>query len=331
MKINKHILNTEQFYQFNNIPQLIKNGWPLSDKNWFKTGGKAKFYCEPENSNEFQQALEFALTYDIPTFTLGEGANILISDDGIDGLIIRPKLKMVQSISSTTTHELIQADAGVSFNTLIDWCLDNNLTGLEEFSGIPGTVGGAVFINIHYFEFLLSQFLVSAEIIDKNTGQIITVEKDWFNFSYNYSKLHENNFYLVNATFELKKTDSIASAYNRGRKDEIMRHRYKRYPSANTCGSFFRNFYPEEVINTEKKLIYVAYYFDKIGIKGELTVGDAIVSYQHANMIVNRGNATTKDIVNLARQMQSLVEEKFGILPQPECRLLGFKQYPLIS
>ena len=79
-----------------------------------------------------------------------------------------------------------------------------------------------------------------------------------------------------------------------------------------------------------KKLIYVAYYLDKIGVKGELTVGDAVVSYQHANMIINRGNATSADIIALARKMQELVFEKFGIIPQPECRLIGFKNYPLL-
>ena len=93
-----------------------------------------------------------------------------------------------------------------------------------------------------------------------------------------------------------------------------------------TCGSFFRNFSPDEVVHTEKKLIYVAYYLDKVGIKGELSVGDAIVSHQHANMIVNRGKATSTDIITLAQLMQKMVFDRFGIKPQPECQLVGFKE-----
>ena len=77
-------------------------------------------------------------------------------------------------------------------------------------------------------------------------------------------------------------------------------------------------------------MIYVAYYLDKIGVKGQLKVGDAIVSYQHANMLVNCGNARSADIINLARAMQEMVKKEFGILPQPECRLVGFKEYPLL-
>ena len=83
-------------------------------------------------------------------------------------------------------------------------------------------------------------------------------------------------------------------------------------------------------MSNNKKIIYVAYYLDKIGVKGHLRVGDAIVSHQHANMIVNQGNATSTDIITLARTMQELVQKEFGIIPQPECRLIGFKKNPLL-
>lgn len=309
----------------------IKSNVSLADKNWFKTGGCAKYFCEPTNIEEFQQALVFANTYNLPIFLLGEGANILISDDGFDGLVIRPKLETISSVNLDDNYSLVYAQAGVKFSNLITWCLDNNLIGLEEFSGIPGTVGGSVYINIHYFEFLLSQFLVSAQIINKTTGIVTTVNHEWFNFGYNKSALHDFNNYLVSATFKLKKVSNSEAAYAKGRSDETIRHRSKRYPNYGTCGSFFRNFHDNEVtlFSAGKKLIYVAYYLDKIGVKGELSVGNAIVSYQHANMLVNTGKATTADIINLACKMQDLVFEKFGILPQAECQLIGFKQYPL--
>ena len=131
--------------------------------------------------------------------------------------------------------------------------------------------------------------------------------------------------FVLNATFKLKKGSNSDIAYARGRRKEIIRHRTARYPTSHTCGSFFRNFHEHEVtleING-KKMIYVAYYLDKIGVKGQLRVGDAQVSHQHANMIINRGNATSTDIITLAQEMQRLVYEQFGVMPQPECKIIN--------
>lgn len=312
---------------------IIQENIPLNNKSWFGTGGNAKFFAEPFDDQTFQQSLEFANKNNLDIFVLGEGANILINDDGFDGLVIRPQIKDLHITNLNDNESLVTAGAGVSFQNLINYCLNNNLIGLEEFSGIPGTVSGSVYINIHYFEFLLSQFLVSAKVVEKYTGELINVDKSWFNFGYNDSTLQNKEHFLVNATFKLKKVDSLMAAYSKGRSDEIIRHRVKRYPNKGTCGSFFRNFHEHEVSmeSAGKKLIYVAYYLDKVGIKGVLKVGNAIVSYQHANMLVNLGNATSTDIINLARAMQQLVQDQFNITPQPECQLIGFKEYPLIK
>lgn len=311
---------------------LIQEQISLADKNWFRTGGKARFYAEPTTAQEFKYALDFAQLHNLEIFVLGEGANILISDDGFDGLVIRPALHNISIDNHSETEAVVTAGAGVSFPELINWCLDHGASGLEEFSGIPGTVGGSVFINIHYFEFLLSNFLLCATVIEKDTGKIEIVDNAWFKFGYNTSTLHDGDHYLISATFKLKKLSALDAAYAKGRSTEIIRHRVKRYPYARTCGSFFRNFHDHEVTITSagKKLIFVAYYLDKLGVKGHLSVGDAIVSYQHANMIVNKGNATSHEIIELVRIMQQLVFDNFGILPQPECRLIGFNKYPLL-
>ncbi len=311
-------------------PSLLLPSVSLADKNWFQTGGDARYFAEPRTPEEFQEALSYALGQDLNLCLIGEGANMLISDKGFDGLVIRPQLTSIKRHDHNDQYAHIEVGAGVSFGDLINWCLDNNIIGLEEFSGIPGSVGGAVFINIHYFEFLLSQFIIGAQVIEKKTGNLQTVTNDWFNFGYNTSRLHDNTHYLVSATFKLKKVNTGAALHAKGRSEEMIRHRAQRYPTSHTCGSFFRNFHEHEVANTPKKLISVAYYLDKVGIKGELSVGNAIVSYQHANMIVNKGNATTQDIVDLARTMQQKVKDAFGITPQPECRFIGFDRYPLL-
>lgn len=311
---------------------MIKENISLKNKTWFQTGGPAKFYTEPKNPEEFKQALEFATTNKQEIFILGRGANILVSDEGFDGLVIHPQLKDVTFDKKENGEVLVTAGAGTDFADLINTCFDNNVLGLEEFSGIPGTVGGAVFINLHFFKFLLSQFLVSATIIDKKNFKTFDVDQNWFNFGYNQSTLQDRNFYLLNATFKLKSANDLEVAYAKGRSHEIIRYRSWRYPSTHTCGSFFRNFHDSEVTlkSGNKKMIYVAYYLDKVNTKGSLQVGGAVVSHQHANMIVNSDNATTSDIVNLARTMQQKVFDEFGVLPKPECLLVGFKDYPLM-
>lgn len=310
---------------------LIQHDVPLNDKNWFATGGPARLYCRPTTETEFQQAIVYSQEHKEPVFMLGSGANILISDDGFDGLVIHPALKKLE-IAQSADAILVTAGAGVNFDDLIEYCLNHHALGLEEFSGIPGTVGGSVFINIHYFEFLLDQFLINACVIHLTTGIIEAVDHAWFNFGYNTSRLHQGEYALLEATFKLSPCSDLDAVFARGRKKEIIRHRRQRYPNSHTCGSFFRNFYQNEVTVTSngKKMIFVAYYLDKIGIKGQLSCGDAIISHQHANMLVNRGKATSNDIITLARTMQGLVKEHFGIIPQPECRLIGFKDYPLL-
>jgi UDP-N-acetylmuramate dehydrogenase len=230
-------------------------------------------------------------------------------------------------------HVLVKAGAGVVIQNLIDYCLDNNLIGLEEFSHIPGTVGGSAYINIHYFKSFLSDFLETATIIEKQTSNIKTVSKDWFQFGYDTSTLHNKKQYILNATFKLKRANHIKTAYCKGKRDEIIRQRSARYPKTRTCGCFFRNFLEQEIPCTmnNKKIPYTAYYLDKLGIKGDLRFGNAIVSSKHANMIETLPGATSRDVINLAKQMQTLVLEKYGIIPQPECQLIGFKTYPLIT
>jgi len=315
-----------------NIP--LKEQTPLADKNWFKTGGNARFYIAPNSTKSFQAAVSYANSNNLDLFLLGQGANILISDDGFDGLVIHPHMTNISHESSDKQHILVHAGAGVSIENLITYCLQNNITGLEEFSGIPGTVGGSVYINIHYFQFFLSQFLVGGTVIDRKSSATIDVDKNWFQFGYDTSTLMIKDHYLASATFKLKKASDIETAHARGRSQEIIRHRNARYPQANTCGSFFRNFLENEVTDTiagtDKKMIYVGYYLDKVGIKGALRQGGAVVSHKHANMIVNTENATSTDIIDLAREMQCKVKEAFGIVPQPECQLIGFKKYPLL-
>jgi len=314
---------------------MIQKNVPLSDKNWFQTGGTAAHFATVETQQQFQEALTYAQTHTLDIFVLGGGANVLISDEGFDGLIIHTKLNSVTHKYFDDNSIMVSAGAGVTLPDLINYCLDHNILGLEEFSGIPGTVGGSAYNNLHYFQFSLADFLNSGTIIDRATGKITEVPASWFKLGYDSSELHNKKQYLVSATLKLKKGNDLEVSHARGRQKEIIRHRCSRYPTTGTCGSFFRNFHTDEVTKTiagtDKKMIYVAYYLDKIGVKGELSVGDAIVSHQHANMLVNKGNATSQELLEVVRAMQKKVYDAYGIIPQPECELVGFKKYPLIK
>ncbi len=314
---------------------MFQKNIPLNDKNWFRTGGAATFFAPVVTIEEFKKALAFARDEKLELFVLGGGANVLISDEGFDGLVIQPKLEHISSKETDEGTVFVTAGAGVQIPKLINYCLENNISGLEEFSGIPGTIGGAVYNNMHYFQFSLSDFVHGATVIKKTDGKCSDVSKEWLSLDYDHSKLHEKKHFLVSATFKLHKITELEAAYAKGRSKEMIRHRHARYPTARTCGCFFRNFHPDEVSmtipGTDKKMIYVAYYLDKLGIKGALNVGDAVVSHQHANMLVNKGNATSADLINLARAMQKKVYETFGIIPQTECELVGFKEYPLMK
>src|SRR3989338_5510892 len=212
---------------------MILENVSLADKNTFGTGGHARFFTEPTTAMAFAQALQFARDNNLEVFVLGGGANILISDAGFNGLVIRPALTEFTIIkSSKSEHDcnlyalspaakayiqqapeqeatleshdnsvLIKAGAGISIDDLINLCFDHQIMGLEEFSDIPGNVGGAVYTNLHYYEFLLEQFLISATLINKQTSEIITVDTAWFNFGYDQSKLQEKEYFVIDATF----------------------------------------------------------------------------------------------------------------------------------
>jgi len=325
----KDIVNNQIYF---NIPTIIENNVTLYDKNWFCTGGKAQFFSAPQTVDEFRQTLQWSAATQVATHILGQGANTLISDEGFDGLIIRPMLNHIQVEELNNNECLVTVGSGVSIHDLIIYCLEHNIVGLEEFAGIPGTVGGSAYNNLHYFEYSLADFIISAHIIDRTTGETSVVDKEWLSLSYDHSILHEKKQYLTAATFKLKRVTPLQAAYAQGRRDEIIRHRNKRYPMTHTCGSFFRNFHEHEVAHarSEKKLIFVAYYLDNVGVKGNLRIGNACVSHQHANMIVTMDNATSSDIIAVARVMQEKVFNTFGIIPQPECELVGFKHYPLL-
>ena len=309
--------------------EIFKN-IPLAEKNWFKTGGSAKFYCEPQTTTDIKLALNFANKNNLEVFILGQGAHVLISDDGFDGIVITPKMKRISHIFYES-YVLVNAQAGATIFELIEYCMKNSIIGLEEFAYIPASVGGALCNNIKYFSKNIGDYVACSKILEKSTNKIINVEQKWFNSGYNTSKLKNENHILLDTTFKLKPGTKLECAYAKGRHDEIIRQRKSRYPTKRTCGFFFRNFTKKEVELTNNKTTNVIYYLSKLCIAGNLNICGAHVSHKHPNMLATKIGTNTNNIIDLAIEIQKMCYKKFGLIPQPECKLVGFKKYPLIK
>lgn len=320
-----------------NSPLLscIAESVDLKSYSWFGVGGKTKFLAKPANNTEFQEVILFAQERNLAIKVIGLGANVLFSDAGFDGIIIMLPKEEIKYVYLDDDWGLLTVSAGISIEQAIDFCLNKALLfGLEEFSGIPSSVGGALFINLHYFEFLIAQFVFEATIYDTKNKKTTIVAADWFSFGYNDSKVKSNNQYIIlSATFRLKRGDLLCAAYAKGRSKEIIRHRKMRYPNQHTCGCFFKNFSEKQIqMNEEgKKILAAGYYLEKVGIKGDLKIGSSFVSTKHANMISHNGDGTATEIITIARIMQEKVYEKFQLLLEPECELIGFHTYPLLT
>ena len=297
----------------------IKENVPLKPYVTFKIGGQAQFFCEPSNSDEVIEALSFAKENKLPAFVLGLGANILVSDNGFNGLVIRQKNETI-----LVKDNIITAQAGVAIENLINTALAENLIGVEDFSGIPSSVGGALYINLHYFDAFIANFVRSAKVLNKETLKVQEVDSSWFNFNYDSSRLKtDKDHVLLEAHFDLKKVDDYTKYEAIGKSKEIIRTRKYKYPSEPSVGSIFQN------LNTEEQKQYglptrsVAYLIDVCGLKGT-RVGDALLSHRHANMIINVGDARAEHVLELAQIIKDKVKERFGVDLRFEVQLVGF-------
>lgn len=318
-----------------NIPCCVTSDIDLAQYNWFGVGGRARYFAVPRDEKEFQAVISFSRTMGLLIKVIGLGANILISDHGFDGVIVKLPDDTLEYEYKDEKEGFLTIGAGVSLEKAIFYSLNEALLfGLEEFSGIPSSIGGAVFINLHYYEFLIERFVYSALVYHSETNTISTVDREWFEFGYDLSKIKKESRYIVlQVTFLLKRGDALQGAFAKGRSIEIIRHRQNRYPYQRTCGCFFKNFSKEDIpFEIEgKKIGAASYYLDRAGARNNLRINHCFVSSQHANMITHDGQGNATDIIALARLMQKMVYEKFQLLLEPECELIGFSSYPLYT
>jgi len=281
---------------------------PLAPYTSFRIGGPADFFFEALSPWELIKAVSVSRSLGIKYFILGGGSNLLVSDAGFRGLVIKNGCTAL-----LTNGDNPGVQSGFSLNELVDKTAELGLSGLEFLAGIPGTVGGAVFGNAGAFGESIGNLLERAVVFDPDRG-LETVDRDYFEFGYRSSKLKRNGEILISTSFRLEK--KTAQEVKR-EAEEIRTLRREKHPqNQGSIGCFFKN------IKEKGKTIPVGRLLEQVGAK-ELAVGNAAVFDRHANIIVNRGGAKASEVRELAGMLTDRVREKFGYVLEPEIVFLG--------
>lgn len=286
-------------------PQLIVNE-PMKKHTTFKIGGDADMYVSVESVEELSSLIKLAKEKGVCYTVIGNGSNLLVSDAGIRGLVI----EIGQGLAGCEIRDnVIYAEAGILLKKLASVAASESLSGLEEVSGVPGTLGGGIFMNAGAYGGELKDTVKKVTYIDDN-GEIHTINNDECGFGYRKSIFSGGGKYIVSAELELKKGDSAEIAGKMA--DYTKRRREKQPISYPSAGSTFKR--PEG--NFAGTLI------EKAGLKG-YRVGGATVSELHAGFVINCGDATAQDVIDVIEHTKKTVFEKFGVELEPEVRFMG--------
>ncbi len=282
----------------------------LSKHSTFQIGGPADFFYELNQTDELVPLLKFCRKNHLPYFIFGGGSNILFDDKGFRGLIIKIKTRKI-TINNDLT---VTADAGMAVASLIQFTIEENLSGLESWIGLPGTVGGAVRGNAGCNGLETKQILKHAQLLNPKTCKVHRVGNDYFEFDYRYSKLKKTQEIVLTATFQLKKRE-MSPAEQHHMIKSLQKTRISKQPFGASTGSFFKNPSPDQSAGL---LIEMA------GLKGKV-MNHAQISPKHANFFLNLGGAKAADILKLARFARRTIQRKFDIALEEEVQILSTK------
>lgn len=298
---------------------------PLAQKTTFKIGGKTDLFIAPQNYYSFQIAIETVLKNQTPFFILGGGSNLVFSDDGFKGAIISTGKfndteifpvgdcpKEFGKIKLNKDQVLVTCFSGTPVAALVNFCTEHCISGVEQFAGLPGTIGGAVFMNARCFEKSISDILFSVSYMDYSNEKVV-LKKNKFNpdeWSYKKSPFQNKKEFITTATFLLTQKKGrdkphIESECKKYINERISKGHFK-YPSA---GSVFKN--NHNFGKPSGKII------DEAGLRG-YQIGGAKIADFHGNFIINIDNASASDIKNLVEYTQKIILEKYGFTLEPE-------------
>jgi len=300
--------HSENFLQFflDEVGKPVRQSVSLSEYANFRIGGKADYFFCANSGSELKRAVGLARECSLPYYIIGGGYNLLFDDQGFRGLIIKNCSRSIQR----TQKDRVQVFSGTPLPDFMKYCMEQSLTGIEFLAGIPGTVGGAVCGNAGAFDGEIGDHVVEALIFDERGGEL-DVANEYFAFDYRSSLLKQKRDILLNVTLCLEEGDKdrIKTAV-----EEILETRKKKHPpwSIACAGSFFKN-----PVLPDGRKVPAAQLLDQVGARG-LMVGNAAVYENHANFIINKGGATSRDVCQLAAELKKRVKSAFGVELQEE-------------
>lgn len=298
---------------------------PLKDLTTVGLGGPAKYFLSVKKEDELIQAIAFSLKEKIPYFFLGGGSNLLISDEGFAGLVIKNEIKGIKQRENT-----LEVQSGTILQDLVNFSIQKGLFGIHKLIGIPGTVGGAIFGNAGAYGQTISDHLVEAKCFDPNTKEAISISSQDCDFNYRDSSFKRNGLIILEAAFKLDKTDPLKLQKEAM---EIIKQRLVKYPANLKCpGSFFKNVLAKDVSPQVLKLIpqekitsgkiSAGYLLEAAGAKGQ-SLGKIGIAPYHGNLFINKGGGSAWDFYCLAKIYAQKVKAKFGIALEPEVHLVN--------
>ena len=312
--MNKSIVNEDCIKQVEKIidKNFIKIDEPMSKHTSFRVGGNADAYIIVQNKENLIEVLKIAKEYNLPITIVGNGTNLLVKDNGIRGVVINYTSSNFEIIDANIVDGCqIKVDSGVKNGVLAQFLLKNELTGFEFAAGIPGTIGGAIYMNAGAFGSEIANIVESVTYISLKDLKIYTLKNEQCEFAYRTSIFEQDEDKIIlEAIFNFKKgkKEEIAQKMDEFRNKRISSQPLDK-PSAGSTFKRGENFITAKLI-------------DECNLKG-YKIGGAQVSEKHAGFIINTGNASAKDIIDLIKYVKTKVYEKFGVEIKPEVRVIG--------
>ena len=279
----------------------------MSKHTTFGIGGKVDCYIMPKTLNQLKEVLKYSSKNKINIFFMGSGSNLLVSDNGYDGIIISLKktFKNLEILDNAT----IIVESGVMLGNMVKRATNVGIEGMESLVGVPGTVGGALYMNAGAYNHEISNYFNSAILLDKEGIEKTYTKKD-VKFGYRYSSFPKDEI-LIKAIFKYSIGD--LDVITKNKKTASIKRKTSQPLKYRSAGSIFKN---------PNKDSSAGYFIDKSGLKG-LSIGDAQISEKHANFIINRGSAKAEDVMRLIKIAKEKVFEKFNLELELEIKLLG--------
>lgn len=311
-----HIRQLEQIVG----PQRLQKNKNISPYLTMRTQVEAAYYIEVQTREEWLQIGPLLMKKEFTWLLLGGGSNVAVLSGKLEGLVIRNMYQKKEIINETEDYADMLISSGYSVTRLAKETADSGLSGFEYHLGLPGTLGGGIYMNSKWTrpDAYLGDSLISAALLD-NQGKEKQVGQNYFNFSYGYSILQQTKEIFLEGTFRLAKMP--AKELNK-RAKEALEHRNQTQPKGQpTTGCFFKNISDEEQKKHNLPTKSAGYLIDKAGMKGT-TVGDFYISEKHANFIMNKGQGKPEELKQLVHQIKDKVKEVYGIELREEVIIL---------